>query len=61
MKKKVLNETLILEFARILVVENNGIKLNWATYALAAHENCLFLQATREATKEKQVISPLSS
>jgi hypothetical protein len=61
MKKKVLNETLILEFACILVVENNETKLNWATYALATHEKRLFLQAAKEATKEKQVISPPSS
>jgi hypothetical protein len=37
-KHKVLKDTIILEFARALVVESNNQELNWATYALAAHE-----------------------
>ncbi len=56
-----MNEILILEFTHALVTENTKIKLNWATYALAAHEKHLSLQAARESTKEKQVISPPNS
>jgi hypothetical protein len=51
MEKKVLNETLILEFACTWVVENNRIKLNWAAYALATHEKHLFSTSCKGSYK----------
>jgi hypothetical protein len=47
-----------LKFAQGLVAENNGVKLNWATYALVVHEKWISLQATRDI---KWVISRLAS
>jgi len=39
-KEKVWNQgdTITLEYARGLVVENNGVSLNWPIYVLDAHE-----------------------
>jgi hypothetical protein len=37
-KEEVLNDTITLEFARGLVVENNGMSLNWVAYALTTHK-----------------------
>lgn len=51
-KRNFLNDTITLEFARALIVQNNGAHLNWATYALATHEKKVSLQLIRE----KQVI-----
>jgi hypothetical protein len=47
-----------LKFAQGLTVENNGMKLNWATYAHVGHEKWVSLQATRDI---KWVISLLTS
>jgi hypothetical protein len=47
-KEKVLNDTITLEFAMGLVVENNGVSLNWATYVLVAHEKWVSLQVGRD-------------
>jgi hypothetical protein len=50
-----LNDTITPEYVRALIVQNNGVHLNWATYALATHEKKISLQLTRE----KQVILKL--
>jgi hypothetical protein len=54
-KRKVLNNTITLEFARAFIVQNNGSHLNWGAYVLVAHEKKVSLQLTRE----KQVILQL--
>jgi hypothetical protein len=37
-KKKKLNDTITFEYVYALIAQNNGARLNWATYALATHE-----------------------
>jgi hypothetical protein len=54
-KHKVLNDNITLEFACGLVTENFGIQLNWATYALVAHEKCNYLQTMRQVAKENKI------
>jgi hypothetical protein len=37
-KRKFLNNIITLEFAHTLIVQNNGVHLNWVAYALVTHE-----------------------
>jgi hypothetical protein len=39
---------LYLKICVWLVVANKGVKLNWATYALVAHEKHVALQVAKE-------------
>jgi hypothetical protein len=44
----VLNDTLFLEFAHVVVVKNKEIKTNWATYALSASRRQRSFETTRK-------------
>jgi hypothetical protein len=57
-KEKVSNDTITLEFARGLVVENNGVSLNLVAYALTTHKKWVYLQVGRDI---KRTISQLAT
>jgi hypothetical protein len=45
-----------LEFAHGLMNKNFGIQMNWAAYALVAHEKCNDLQTMRKVAKKIKYI-----
>lgn len=53
-KRKVLNDIITLEFVHGLVVKISKIQLNWAFYALVAHEKHNALQITKQVVREKK-------
>jgi hypothetical protein len=55
-KCKVLNDTITLEFVHELLVKNSKTQLNWAAYALTAHEKHNDLQIMRQVAKEKKTL-----
>lgn len=53
-KPKVLNDIITLEFVHGLLVKISKIQLNWASYALVAHEKHNALQIMRQVVREKK-------
>jgi hypothetical protein len=54
-KPHVMNETLSLEFARGVAVENKSIHVNWASYAYLAYKKQRHLESSRKTQQENLV------
>ena len=51
-KENVLNNTIFLEFARVVVAESKGIHVNWAAYAILSEKKHAALERSRKARNE---------
>jgi hypothetical protein len=52
MKVHVLNDTLSLEFARVVVAENKDIKVNWTAYVYSTYRRQRSLETARKMQHE---------